>query len=135
MGVTKSTVCWTVEALDELKWGRDHLCAQLTIETDTSKVGWGARCGVVQTRGLWSQSKRRVSAVRWSGSVILVRHNLSIIPPVKHNFEHNTLVSRVTPESIILHFSSIIRQTLNSDQLYNQNGWVYTIGRRPAADY
>ena len=48
----------------------------------------------------------------WSGSVILVRHNLSIIPPVEHNFEHNTLVSRVTPESIILYFSSIIRQTL-----------------------
>ena len=48
----------------------------------------------------------------WSGSVILVRHNLSIIPPVEHNFEHNTLVSRVTPESIILFFSSIIRQTL-----------------------
>ena len=36
--------------------------------------------------------------------VILVRHNLSIIPPVEHNFEHNTLVSRVTPESIILYF-------------------------------
>ena len=48
----------------------------------------------------------------WGGSVILVRHNLSIIPPVEHNFEHNTLVSRVTPESIILYFSSIIRQTL-----------------------
>ena len=47
------------------------------------------------------------------GSVILVRHNLRIIPPVEHNFEHNTLVSRVTPESIILYFSSIIRQTLN----------------------
>ena len=48
----------------------------------------------------------------WYGSVILVRHNLSIIPPVEHNFEHNTRVSRVTPESIILYFSSIIRQTL-----------------------
>ena len=46
------------------------------------------------------------------GRVILVRHNLSLIPPVEHNFEHNTLVSRVTPESIILYFSSIIRQTL-----------------------
>ena len=49
---------------------------------------------------------------RGGGSVILVRHNLSIIPPVEHNFEHNTPVSRVTPESIILYFSSIIRQTL-----------------------
>ena len=46
------------------------------------------------------------------GSVILVRDNLRIIPPVELNFEHNTLVSRVTPESIILYFSSIIRQTL-----------------------
>ena len=47
-------------------------------------------------------------------SFILVRHNLSIIPPVKHYFDHNTLVSRVTPESIILHFSSVIRQTVES---------------------
>ena len=46
------------------------------------------------------------------GSAILVQHNLSIIPPAERNFEHNTLVSRVTPESIILYFSSIIRQTL-----------------------
>ena len=46
------------------------------------------------------------------GSIILVRHNLSIVPPAEHNFGHNTLVSRVTPESIILYFSSIIRQTL-----------------------
>ena len=36
--------------------------------------------------GLWR--------VRWGVSVILVRLNLSIIPPVKHNFDHNTLVSR-----------------------------------------
>ena len=55
---------------------------------------------------------RRMGGGGWGGSVILVRHNLSIIPPVEHNFEHNTLVSRVTPESIILYFSSIIRQTL-----------------------
>ena len=71
----------------------------------------------------------------WGGSVILVRHNLSIIPPVEYNFDHDTLVSRVTPESIILYFSNIIRQTLNSDQLYNQHGWVNTIGRHPGADY
>ena len=45
-------------------------------------------------------------------SVILVWHNSSIIPPAKHNFEHNTLVSWVMPESIILCFSSIIRQIL-----------------------
>ena len=45
--------------------------------------------------------------------VILVWHNFSIIPPAKHNyFEHNTLVSWETPKSIILYFSSIIRQTL-----------------------
>ena len=30
-------------------------------------------------------------------SVILVWHNLSIIPPAEHNFEHNTLLSRVVP--------------------------------------
>ena len=41
-------------------------------------------------------------------SDILVPHNLGIIPPAEPNFEHNTLVSWVTPESI----SSIIRQTL-----------------------
>ena len=48
----------------------------------------------------------------WGGSVILVRHNFSFLPPAEHNFEHNTLFSRVTPESIILYFSSIVRQTL-----------------------
>ena len=36
------------------------------------------------------------------GSAILVRHHLSKISPIEHNFEHNTLASRVTPESIIL---------------------------------
>ena len=46
------------------------------------------------------------------GSVILVRHNLSIIPLAEHNFEHNTLALRVASESIILYFSSIIRQNL-----------------------
>ena len=40
----------------------------------------------------------------WGGSVILVRHNLNIIPPAEHNFANNTLVSWVTPESIILFF-------------------------------
>ena len=45
--------------------------------------------------------------------MILVRHNLSTIPLAEHNFEHNTLVSRMTSESIILYFSSIIRQNLN----------------------
>ena len=38
----------------------------------------------------------------------VVPHNLSIIPPAEHNFKHNTLLSRVTPESIILYFTSII---------------------------
>ena len=28
----------------------------------------------------------------WGGSVALVRHNLSIIPPAEHNFEHNVNV-------------------------------------------
>ena len=56
--------------------------------------------------GLWG--------VGWGVSVILVGQNLIIIPPVKHNFDHNTLVSRVTPESIVLYFSSMIRQTLES---------------------
>ena len=36
--------------------------------------------------------------------------------PAEHNFEHNTLVSYVTPESIILYFTSIIRQTLKLGQ-------------------
>ena len=44
--------------------------------------------------------------------VILVQHNFGIIPSAEHNFEHNTLISRVTSESIILNFSSLIRQTL-----------------------
>ena len=62
-------LCWTAEALEELKWWRDHLSAwigrailqsppQLTIETDASIMGWGACCGKLQTRGLWSQSER-----------------------------------------------------------------------------
>ena len=46
---------------------------------------------------------------------------MSIIPPVEHNFEHNTWVLWVTPESIILHFSSIIRQAL-SRSVYHLNG-------------
>ena len=32
--------------------------------------------------------------------------------PVGHNFDLNTVVSRVTPKSIILEFASIIRQSL-----------------------
>ena len=49
--------------------GRDHLPAwhgkallrepsNLIIETDVSTMGWGACCGQVQTRGLWSQTER-----------------------------------------------------------------------------
>ena len=49
----------------------------------------------------------------WCESVILVQHNLNIIPPTEHNFEHNYLVSSVRPESRIFYFSSIIRQTLS----------------------
>ena len=68
-GGYESQVYWTAEALEELKWWRDHLSAwngrailqsppQLTIETDASTKGWGACCGNFQTRGLWSQSER-----------------------------------------------------------------------------
>ena len=64
----------------------------------------------------------------WGGSVISVRHNLSIISPVEHNFEHTTLVSRVTPESIILYFSSIIPQTLTRKQLSGGRD-VSSVGR------
>ena len=48
----------------------------------------------------------------WGRIIILVHSyfNFSIIPPAEHNFEHNTLVSRVTPKSIILYFLSVIRQ-------------------------
>ena len=45
----------------------------------------------------------------WDERVILVRHKFSIIPPAELNFEPTTLVSWVTPESIILYFSSTIR--------------------------
>ena len=54
----------------------------------------------------------------WGGSVILVQHNFSIIAPVEHNFEHNILVSQVTPKSIVLYFSSIIQQTLLTIDLF-----------------
>ena len=50
----------------------------------------------------------------WGGIVNLVRHNFNIVPPAEYNFEHNTFVSQVTPESIILYFSNIIRQTLGT---------------------
>ena len=46
------------------------------------------------------------------GCVILVQHNLSIVPPVELNLENYTLVSSVTHNSVIDYFSSIIRQTL-----------------------
>ena len=42
------------------------------------------------------------------GSAILVQHNLSNLHTAELNFKHNTLVSQLTPESIILYFSSII---------------------------
>ena len=43
-------------------------------------------------------------------------YDISIIAPAEHNFERNTLVSWVTPESIILYSSSIIPQTLLVNQ-------------------
>ena len=64
----------------------------------------------------------------WGGGVILVWHNFSTIPPVEHHLEHNTLVSWVTSESIILYFSSIIRQTLSDDaKRREKRGWPYFI--------
>ena len=40
-------------------------------------------------------------------------NNLSIILPTKHNFEHNTLVSRVMPKRILIfYFLSINKKTL-----------------------
>ena len=61
-GGYESQVYWTAEALEELKWWRDHLSAwdrkailqsppQLTIKTDASTMGWGACCGNFQIRG------------------------------------------------------------------------------------
>ena len=52
------------------------------------------RYGPIAGKGGWGGG--------WGISVILVRHN----------FEHNTLLSQVTPESIIIYFTSIIGQTL-----------------------
>ena len=45
-----------------------------------------------------------IKLLKVESGVILVRHNLSIIPPVERKFKRNTLVSRVTPESLILYF-------------------------------
>ena len=57
----------------------------------------------------------------YGGRVILVW-------PAEHNFEHNTLVSRVTPESITLYFSSIIRETLLvSRQVVTNQCWVWRL--------
>ena len=36
---------------------------------------------------------------RWDESVILVWHNLSIIPPAEPYFGHNTLFSWMTPKA------------------------------------
>ena len=58
----------TSEARDELTWWADYLPTwngksilrsepDLTIETDASTVGWGARCGDLQTGGPWSKAE------------------------------------------------------------------------------
>ena len=59
----------------------------------------------------------------WGGGVILVQHNLSIIPPIEHDFEHKTLVSRVTPENIILYFSSIISAAVFLERCVTFQKW------------
>ena len=48
----------------------------------------------------------------------------TIMPPAEHNFEHNTLASRMTPESTILFFSTIIRQTSVSSFALGTNSFL-----------
>ena len=63
----------TGEAKEELTWQTTHpwpiswnlkliICGELdlTIETDASKTGWGARCGDLQTGGPWSPKEATV---------------------------------------------------------------------------
>ena len=59
----------SVEPREELEWWRDHFThwngrsliahnSSLTIETDSSKKGWGAVCNGVRTGGPWSPKER-----------------------------------------------------------------------------
>ena len=58
-GGHESQVCWTVEALEELKWWRDHLSAwnERACFIKPSSTDNRDRC-LHNGRGLWSQSER-----------------------------------------------------------------------------
>ena len=66
-----SRIPLSVEAIDELRWWLAHLDAwngrallhpspDLIIETNTSRMGWGAVCQGVRTGGLWSQMEQKL---------------------------------------------------------------------------
>ena len=61
----------TKEAKEDLNWWATHPTSwngksiirgnpDLTIETDASNTGWGARCGSLQTGGPWSPTEARM---------------------------------------------------------------------------
>ena len=61
----------TKEAKEDLNWWATHPTSwngksiirgnpDLTIETDASNIGWGARCGSLQTGGPWSPTEARM---------------------------------------------------------------------------
>ena len=119
-GGYESQVCWTAEALEELKWWRHHLFAwngrailqsppQLTIETDASTMGWRACCGNCS-------DQRPLVSVRK-----VITHKLS-----------RTSSRRVCPEIISKKQVQYPCKTndgqYNSNKLYKQNGWAHIIG-------
>ena len=66
-----ATIALSVEAKDELRWWLAHLNAwngrallrpspDVIIETDASRIGWGAVCQGVTTGGLWSQMEQKL---------------------------------------------------------------------------
>ena len=66
-----SRIPLSIEAIDELRWWLAHLDAwnglallhpspDLIIETDASRMGWGAVCQGVRTGGLWSQMEQKL---------------------------------------------------------------------------
>ena len=66
-----SRISLSIEAIDELRWWLAHLDAwngrallhpslDLIIETDASRMGWGAVCQGVRTGGLWSQMEQKL---------------------------------------------------------------------------
>ena len=104
-GGYESQVCWTAEALEGLKWWRDHLSAwngrailqsppQLTIKTDTSTKGWGVCCGSFQTRDLWSQStESRTSSRQVRPEIFSIRN--------KYNIHIKLMIDKTTAISYI----------------------------------